>query len=58
MENQQDKSQLIKNYQYSVGDLYSSINDIFNQWVSADMTTEEAKILANKCCAKFLEDNQ
>ena len=46
------------NYQYSVGDLYSSINDIFNQWTSANMTTMEAKALANKCCAKFLEDNQ
>ena len=43
---------------YSVGDLYSSIHDIFNQWTSANMTTIEAKILANKCCAKFLEDNQ
>lgn len=43
---------------YSVGDLYSSIHDIFNQWTSANMTTIEAKILANKCCAKFLEDNK
>jgi hypothetical protein len=43
---------------YSIGDLHSSINDIFNQWVSAKMTSIEARDLANKCCAKFLEDNK
>ena len=58
-ESSKDIKEVVKeNYQYSVGDLYSSINDIFNQWTSAEMTTKEAKVLANKCCAKFLEDNQ
>lgn len=46
------------NYQYSIGDIYSSINDIFNLWTSAKMTTKEAKFLVKNCCAKFIEDNK
>jgi hypothetical protein len=46
------------NHQYSIGDLHSSINDIFNLWISAKMTTKEAKFLVKNCCAKFIEDNK
>lgn len=46
------------NYQYTIGDFYSSVNDIFNQWLSAKMTTKEANSLVKNCCAKFLEDNK
>lgn len=41
-------------YQYSLGDLQSSINDICSQWHSAKIDTKEAKALARKCCAEFL----
>ena len=46
------------NYQYSLADLQSSINDICAQWHSAKIDTKEAKSLVKNCCAKFLEDNK
>ena len=58
-ESKKNINEVVKeDYQYSVGDIYSSINDIFNQWTNANITTIEAKSLVKNCCAKFLEDNK
>jgi len=43
---------------YSVEDMHFSIHDIFEQFEAGKITRSEAKVLVNRCCYQFSEDNK
>lgn len=43
---------------YTIDDLFFSVNDIYEQWDEGEIHYDEASALLVKCCEAFIQSNQ